>query len=292
MTISPGWYPDPVEPGIKRYWDGEGWLGEPLPVQAPTPDGPPAEPPRAMPPAQATVLAATTRAPQTEQPSSGWPVVPPTGTSPAQPGPYAKTGPVRPHGLSLASPGARLLARLIDTAAVLALNVLVNGWFVYLYLRDFLPWMRDSQRVWLEGGDLFSIPPPEQLSALQIVIVLIAMALWFAYEVPATAHGGQTLGKRLTRIKVVAVESAQPLGVRRAWRRWNPLGLPLLLLGCCGPLLVVLQIMDVSFILVDRMQRMALHDRSAATYVVQLPASPRSTRSESAGRPSEERKKP
>ena len=31
-TIEPGWFKDPVDPSVQRYWDGEGWLGDPLPI--------------------------------------------------------------------------------------------------------------------------------------------------------------------------------------------------------------------------------------------------------------------
>ena len=47
-AIEPGWYKDPVDPTIQRYWDGEGWYGDPLPAGA-TP--PPGVPPPSLPPA-------------------------------------------------------------------------------------------------------------------------------------------------------------------------------------------------------------------------------------------------
>jgi uncharacterized RDD family membrane protein YckC len=180
--------------------------------------------------------------------------------------------PVRPHGMPLATPGARLVARIIDIVALVLLNIVVNGWFVYLFLRDYIPW---AQSVWdklmATGQAPLDIPRPAQMDALLLVIILIALALWFAYEVPATAHTGQTLGKRLAKVKVVRVESLEPLGVGRAWRRWSPLAMPLLLFTCCGPFFVVLQAVDVVFLLIDRQQRMAWHDRSAGTYVVHQP---------------------
>ena len=40
----------------------------------------------------------------------------------------------------------------------------------------------------------------------------VACALWFAYEVPAVANTGQTLGKRMLGIQVVGVEGAARLG--------------------------------------------------------------------------------
>ena len=185
------------------------------------------------------------------------------------------TEPVKPHGFALASPGARLAARAIDIGAVLLLNVLINGWFVYLFVIDFVPYYRSFMSAAWQGDGEFP-QAPERLSTLLIVILLLAMALWFAYEVPATAQSGQTLGKRVYQIKVVRVEGLEPLGFLRAWRRWNPMGGPLLLVVfiCCAPFALLLQALDVMFVLLDRMQRMALHDRSAGTYVVQLPKGP------------------
>ena len=40
--IAPGWYKDPADPTTQRYWDGEVWIGDPLPADATPPDGPPA----------------------------------------------------------------------------------------------------------------------------------------------------------------------------------------------------------------------------------------------------------
>lgn len=36
----PGWYVDPAAEHTKRYWDGEGWFGDSLTLDAPTPAGP------------------------------------------------------------------------------------------------------------------------------------------------------------------------------------------------------------------------------------------------------------
>lgn len=249
MTISPGWYKDPAEPTTQRYWDGEGWLGAPLPLDATPPAGAPA-PEAPKPPAQ-----------QVPTPAAKPAVVP---VAPL-------LVPVRPHGLALATPGARLVARLIDIGAVLLLNAVINGWFVYKWLIEFVPYTQAISKAFYDGQSPLDVPRPAQMDNLLMVISVLAMAIWLAYEVPATAHSGQTLGKRAARIKVVRVESQEPLGFLRALRRWNPMGLPILLLYCCGPFLVILQILDVIFVAIDRMQRMALHDRSAGTYVVQLP---------------------
>ncbi|MET8909278.1 RDD family protein [Micromonospora sp. NPDC004551] len=309
MSVQPGWYVDPADPETRRYWDGEGWIGAPIPVDATPPEGPP--PPE---PAPAPVPAPAAAAPQSAQPAPGGhpggPGVgpfpgPPTGGPgqpwPGQPGQPGQAGPwpgqqgpppgwpypgwpgrppvPRPHGLPLASYGARLVARLIDLGVVFLLNVVVNGWFVWRYIEEISPYLRESVRRSLAGEtSTEGLPQPgEQAAGLQITILLIATALWFAYEVPSMAARGQTFGKRLVGVRAVPVEADQPLGFGRATRRWSTLGLPTLLWYCCG-LGLLLQFVDAVSPLFDQPLRQALHDKRAQTVVVQLPRTRPDTR--------------
>ncbi|MGC4818083.1 RDD family protein [Micromonospora sp. DT63] len=316
MSVQPGWYVDPADTETRRYWDGEGWLGAPIPVDATPPDGPPpAEPPPAP---------VTPAAPATDQPVSTAPGWPPHSGPASQPGhgpvgagggPQAgppgwtpqgvppgwapQAGPPgwtpqgvppgwapqggppgwlgrppepRPHGLRLAGYGRRLVARLIDFGLVFALNVLVNGWFVWRWLDELMPYWREAFRRGLEGNTSTEGMPPisEQTGLLQVVIVVIATALWLAYEVPAMAANGQTIGKRLMRIKAVPIAADQPLGFGRALTRWTTLGLPTLLWYCAG-LGLLLQLVDSLSPLFDHPLRRALHDKRAQTVVVEVP---------------------
>ncbi|SCL67145.1 RDD family protein [Micromonospora chersina] len=310
MSVQPGWYVDPADPETRRYWDGEGWIGAPIPVDATPPDGPP--PPEPAPAAAAAPAAAShpgQPAPVTgaqpggpapgpwSGPPAGGPGQPWPG-QPGQPGPWAgppgQQGPPpgwpypgwpgrppapRPHGLPLASYGARLVARLIDLGVVFLLNVVVNGWFVWRYVEEISPYLRESVRRSLAGDtSTEGLPQPgEQAAGLQIAILLIATALWFAYEVPSMAARGQTFGKRLVGVRAVPVEADQPLGFGRATRRWSTLGLPTLLWYCCG-LGLLLQFVDAVSPLFDQPLRQALHDKRAQTVVVQLPRTRPDTR--------------
>ena len=73
--------------------------------------------------------------------------------------------------------------------------------------------------------------------------LIVATLLWLLYEAPSTGSRGQTLGKRIMHIKVLAVENTEPLGFGRALRRWARLGLWTPLWGCAG-LGFLLQLID------------------------------------------------
>ncbi|MER7459728.1 RDD family protein [Micromonospora sp. NPDC126480] len=297
MSVAPGWYVDPADPETRRYWDGEGWIGAPIPVDATPPEGPPPpEPPAAEPPPAPVSPAAgqppagpapatpggPTAAPPAAAPPGGWPphAAPPHGYGPPPGWPYptwpGRPPEPRPHGLPLAGYGARLTARLIDFAVVFALNAAVNSFFVWRLVQEFRPTYAEWWRR-VQNGEMTSDPLPQpgaQAESLLIVILLIATALWLAYEVPAMAAGGQTFGKRVMGIKAVPLAADQPLGMGRALRRWNTLGLPTLLWYCCG-LGLLLQLFDAISPLFDHPLRQALHDKRAQTVVVQVPREPR-----------------
>jgi uncharacterized RDD family membrane protein YckC len=306
VSVKPGWYRDPADPSTQRYWDGEGWIGPSLPADAVPPPGPlpettaqqPAEPPAPGPAIQvetpptaragtpppaptATPPAAQTETPpaaqtgtpptaQTETPPAAQTGTPPPGWPPG----YAFPAP-RPHGLPLAPLGARLAARLIDIGILLLLNAVVNGWFVAQWVREVGPLLAEaSRRILARDSSAEGLPQPDpQADSLLLVIVLIITALWLAYEVPALANGGQTIGKRLAGVKVLPLSNDQQLGFGRSLRRWNTLGLPVFLWYCCG-LGLVLQLVDCGYALVDRPLRQALHDKRAQTVVVQVPRKP------------------
>ncbi|WP_433530157.1 RDD family protein [Micromonospora sp. CA-263727] len=287
MSVAPGWYVDPADPQTRRYWDGEGWIGAAIPVDATPPEGPPPPEPETTTEPTPEPEPATPAAPDTPPgPPPAWQQGPPPGWPTGEPGqgpppgwPYptwpGRPPEPRPHGLPLASYGARLTARLIDFGVVLALNVLVNGWFVWRYAQEISPFLNEAGRR-VQAQDRTTEPLPqwgEQAGSLLVVILLIATMLWLAYEVPSMAANGQTFGKRVLRIKAVPVEADAPLGFGRALRRWNTLGLPTLLWYCCG-LGLLLQLIDALSPLFDHPLRQALHDKRAQTLVVQLSRTP------------------
>jgi uncharacterized RDD family membrane protein YckC len=174
----------------------------------------------------------------------------------------------RPHGYPIADLGRRLAARLVDIGALIVINAVVNGWFVYQLYQDFWPWYRTVLQRMQAHLPYDDVPQPQHTQSLTFTITAIAAALWFAYEVPALANSGQTPGKRLLGIKVLRLEADGPLGFGRAWRRWNPMGIATLLWTCGVGF--VFQFVDCLFIAIDQPLHQALHDKSAATVVVDV----------------------
>ncbi|GAA1598242.1 RDD family protein [Actinoplanes couchii] len=299
-SVSAGWYKDPADPSTQRYWDGDGWVGKAIPADAVPPDGPP-PPEEPEPVVEETPAVPETAAPPAYQqpgqpagppgpppgwapqppPPPGWQpppgMQPPPGWQPqpgAQPmGAYAYPYPVpevRPHGLALAGLGQRLVARFIDILVVLLLNVVVNGYFVYLYMEDFRPIFREYYAQVMAGAanPVIQEATP-RMSTLSVAIVMIATLLWLAYEAPSISSRGQTLGKRLMRIQVVGIEKPGQIGFARAFTRWARLGM-WTLFWYCGIGLVI-QFLFALSPLFDTRMRQAWHDKAAGTVVVSLP---------------------
>jgi uncharacterized RDD family membrane protein YckC len=179
---------------------------------------------------------------------------------------YSYQAQVRPHGLGLAGLGPRFVARLIDIFAVLMLNLVVNAWFAYQWWQEIAPGMRAA----MQDPRGAPLEPTERSQFLLLAILFIATALWLAYEVPAIATSGQTLGKRIMHIKVVRVETLEPVGYGRAFRRWARLGMWTTLWWCYG-IGLLFQLIDSASVLFDRTLRQALHDKTAHTVVVEVP---------------------
>jgi uncharacterized RDD family membrane protein YckC len=268
-SLPAGWYTDPADTSTQRYWDGEGWLGKAIPADAVPPDGPPPveeEPAPVIETPVAKPAAESLPVPNPQGPPPGW--QPPPGMRTAA-FPYPVEA--RPHGFPLAGLGPRLVARLLDILAVLLLNVVVNGWFAYQWAQEFVPVYRAALESMEAGNSAFDgVQPNGRMEGLFWAMLIIATLLWLLYEAPAIASTGQTLGKRIMRIRVVALESTKPLGFGRAFGRWARLGLwtPF---WYCGVGFIV-QFVDAISPVFDPQLRQAFHDKTARTVVVAVPA--------------------
>jgi uncharacterized RDD family membrane protein YckC len=264
--IQPGWYKDPADPSTQRYWDGEGWTGEPIPADADPPVVPPGAGAHAPPQPSAPWGITAPDLPRLGLPPWRGTPVPPARGDTAPPGLQLGGAAAVPAGFVLATPGIRMAARLVDIVAVLLLGAAANWLFAYRWWQLFWAYVDQITRLHPQAGDTLPAAP-DQLYNLGLIILVITTAVWFAYEVPSSANSGQTLGKRLVGIKVMRLESEERLGFGRSWRRWSRLGLPTLLWWCCGIGLVI-QLLDCFSVAVDTPLHQALHDKAAATVVV------------------------
>ncbi|GAA4594112.1 putative RDD family membrane protein YckC [Actinoplanes octamycinicus] len=249
----PGWQQPP--PGWHQPPPPQGWQQPPPGWQQPPPPQGWQQPP-----------------PGWQQPPPGWQQPPPPQAWPYPQPPHAYAMPVpkaRPHGMPLAGLGQRLLARLIDIGVVLLLNVVVNGWFVYQWWQDFRPIYNRYLDQVMAGAEPDMLEPTGRMQTLQMTIIVIATLLWLLYEAPAISSRGQTLGKMLMGIKVVGLDSTQPIGFRRAFSRWAQLGMWTLFWWCLVGL--VIQFLDSLSATFDPRLRQAWHDKAASTVVVAVP---------------------
>ncbi|MGH8794031.1 MAG: RDD family protein, partial [Stackebrandtia sp.] len=198
----------------------------------------------------------------------------PDRPDPLRPADFGRPSPQRvaelTAGRTLANPGLRLAARLIDIVAVAGLNAVVNGWFVYQYLVVTMPVVQKAMAdPSISPADLELPPRAEQLFVTMLVIALL---LWFVYEVPSTVNSGQTLGKRVVGIKVAPIYDKK-LRYSGIISRWSLMILPV----ACFPFAIPLAVMDGIWCLFDRPFKQCLHDKFAATMVVEVPAETSST---------------
>ncbi|MFK4189312.1 RDD family protein [Streptomyces sparsogenes] len=152
----------------------------------------------------------------------------------------------RPEGMPPpATPGQRFAARLVDT---LILGVI---WTVALIATGALAYAYDH--------------PGEQDMGKVILALVITMAVYFVYEGVMLARSGQTLGKKVLRIRVAMLSDGDvPHG--QGWVRAVVYVLP----GMLIPLLVgtLFWLVNVLWCTWDQPLRQCLHDKVAKTVVV------------------------
>ncbi len=240
MSVS-SWEPDPTGRHQHRWWDGQRWTHHAAddgvaaddPVTGldalPAPDGPPY-----------------------------W-----TGSYTQVPGRTTQLGDGRTE--TLASPGSRLGAWIVD-GAVLAALFAPLGASVALGA-DFNIDSEGDESV--DGADIWEIwrlsLAPHPPTGWGLVISLGALLISMAYVVTLIAAKGQTLGKMAAGIKVVDAESGAIPGPKRAFRRWSIPGL-VALVPFAGPLLSYVCFLSLTW----RRDRQGWHDSFAGTVVVRV----------------------
>jgi uncharacterized RDD family membrane protein YckC len=148
---------------------------------------------------------------------------------------------------------------------VIVLCAIVSGYFWYQFAQEIGSVTPEDI---LTGKATFS----DEASRLNLIILILTIGLWFAYEVPGTANTGQTLGKRIVGIRVIRVTDDQILTFGQSIRRWLILMLPSPIVSpACG---IIFQLADLLWCTWDRPARRCLHDKAVASIVVRANAVP------------------
>lgn len=271
-----GWYDDPEDDSLLRYFDGIIWSDRTVPRQT-----------RSAQPAATTSPATAGPAPSQHGPGTDVFGRPTGGAGqPTQPGPAgwgaseqqpwgqpASTAePTTVDGQPLAGYGARVGAYLVDLLILGLLNLLVSGWAWYLWMADYVTYVWDAA---LAGNqDAVNDLTPEQLLGFFswqyfFIAVGLSLLLQAAYHVGFLATRNATPGKMMLGLSVRRVDQPGPLGVGTAFMR-------LLLPLTVGVLSVVpvlsylvwfVSVADLLWPIKDQ-RRQALHDKIAGTQVV------------------------
>ncbi|MFF1506244.1 RDD family protein [Streptomyces sp. NPDC058326] len=153
----------------------------------------------------------------------------------------------------LAESGKRILARIIDWL-IIAIPLAVIGIPFDIYTRA------------TEDGNDFGDTVNSLNGGSQLVFQLITIVAYVAYDTVMTARNGQTLGKKLMKLRVAMLNDGSTPPMSQSLLRALVLWLPALICcACLWPLLILI------LILVDKPYKQGLHDKAAKTVVVSVP---------------------
>jgi uncharacterized RDD family membrane protein YckC len=152
--------------------------------------------------------------------------------------------------LDLATPGARLGARLIDG---------VIGFLTFLITLIVVVMAYDIELT--DDPDSLSIPDGGAL-----ILRWVPILIWGLYEVLLVLRNGQTVGKMVTRIKVIPASGDDAVTPKAASLRWAVLAVPPILIPDLLFGLGISFIVGIWFIIDS--SRQGLQDKAAGTYVV------------------------
>jgi len=213
------------------------------------------------------------RAPAPPQ-AGGPPVYPqptPYGPAPGPPpyyGPPQPYGwrpppvPVAPDGRPLADFGTRLLSYLIDAAILGGIAFIL---FMPVFLLVFLRLMPDPASVYEPAA------PPEDvfvdfvlpLLLVELGFFLVLLAGYYVYFVEMMYRSGQTVGKKLMKIRVIPLEPGATLTRGMAAQRY-------LIQFVVAMIVPFFSYLDGFWQLWDKPYQQTLHDKVAKTVVVKV----------------------
>jgi uncharacterized RDD family membrane protein YckC len=189
---------------------------------------------------------------------SGYRPMPGPGGFPPVPPP-----PVSPAGLPLASFLDRFLAHLVDSAVfggvIMVLTVPALLIFFFTMIPDLTRTNPDGT---LAQPNFFEFFGP--LLLLELGLVVVAMILAYVYYVEMMFRTGQTLGKKVMKVRVTPIDPAATLNRGFAARRY-------LVQFLAGGFIPGFSYLDGLWQLWDKPYQQCLHDKFAKTVVVKVP---------------------
>ncbi|OON29983.1 MULTISPECIES: RDD family protein [unclassified Micromonospora] len=201
--------------------------------------------------------------PGTWTPPGGY-APPPAGWAPPRPG--HPPVPVGPGGQPLASFGDRLLAFLIDSAVagVVGLTLFLPA-MMYVWFTVFDQFTRTEPVDRLLGyhpkSFLTDLMLPLLLAELGLVVLMLG--LYWLYHVEYLCRSGQTLGKKVMKLRVVPLDPTRTLDRGMAGRRY-------LVQFVAATVVPGFNYLDGFWQLGDKPWQQCLHDKFAATVVVKV----------------------
>jgi uncharacterized RDD family membrane protein YckC len=169
----------------------------------------------------------------------------------------ARPLPVAPNGLPLANFGDRLLAFLIDTAIFIAVYVVI---FVPLMIGWVMLIVSETESGGTPGVGLI-------LGFYAIffgLLMLLSIGATYLYYVEFQLRkGGQTVGKRVMKLRVIPVDPAGALDRMTLVKRWG-------IQHAAAAFVPMFSYVDGLWQLWDKPLQQCLHDKVAATVVVKV----------------------
>lgn len=275
MTQPSGWYDDPQDPSLLRYWDGVSWSSHVTPKVSPTVQDSTIGMPYGVAPAAAR--------PQTpgSHGSQGDPVAP-GGYDPAQQGQqggpapaygqqlgWQSNRPTTPDGAVLSGWWKRVLARIID-GIILSIVALPLTFFPLRRMANiFADYVQRVMDAVEAGSSTMPAQPTAELNGPIMQVSLTMLVLYVIYEVAFLTRTGATIGRMVVGISVRLREKPGPLPLVVALKRTavKEVGGLFGSAPVLGPLGSLFSLLDVLWPLWDD-KKQAIHDKVAATNVV------------------------
>jgi len=173
--------------------------------------------------------------------------------------------PVAPDGRPLADFGTRLLARLIDAAILAGISMVILVPTMFVVSFSLMPAYTGAEQTYGTGTPVgfdfleFMLP----ILLIELGLLVLILAGYYVYYVEMMFRTGQTVGKRLMKIKIVPIQPGVTLTRGMAAKRYA-----IEFIG--GVFVPFFTYLDGLWQLWDKPYLQTLHDKVAKTVVVKV----------------------